>query len=134
MINLEKAKSLQKLFLDLSYPHGLHGGFSSFSVALYLSISLSVFPLVFFTYFLWYLEMIWSLVVSYRETTKQFWLLLCLINICWRNLHAKYRFTVSFQSFYNIILIIIHIFIFKYMHQFFSQICKLEKSIFYNSV
>lgn len=47
----QKAKSLQKLFLDLSYPHGLHGGFSSTSVAFYLSINLSVFPLVFLTYF-----------------------------------------------------------------------------------
>lgn len=51
-------KVCQKISLDLSYPQCLHGGFASTSVAFYISINLSVFPLVFLTYFLWYLEMI----------------------------------------------------------------------------
>lgn len=44
-------KVCQKISLDLSYPQCLHGGFASTSIAFYISINLSVFPLVFLTYF-----------------------------------------------------------------------------------
>lgn len=98
MINLEKAKSLQNFFLDLSYPTWrIFINFCCF-LSKYWFVCLSLgFSHLFFMIFRDNLKL-GSFITRNYKTILTF--VMFDKHICWRNLHAKYRFTVSFQLFY----------------------------------